>query len=80
MRRTNLPGHALIGEGMPHWIGADGEPYRLGPGTGGKGRALCECGEVSPQMNSGGQRRRWHRDEHKPAVRAQMEAGRDQRP
>jgi hypothetical protein len=65
MRRTNLPGHALTGEGVAHEKRRDGRwqstTSRLGVG-------LCECGETSPELTSNNQRKAWHA-QHKDAVR-----------
>jgi hypothetical protein len=61
MRRTNLPGHALQAEGAAYKRNGDGDLYRpRWNSTGGTGMALCECGETSGVLESGGERRRWH--------------------
>jgi len=68
---TRLPGHALWSEGWPVETdprsNAGWRPlnHRSGPG-----RALCECGEMSPVLGSANERKRWHRDTHKPAILA----------
>lgn len=79
---TRLAGHSLAAEGRPvvgfdgdwpddfacHWWfaspGSRGVYVRRGP----EGRALCECGEWSPELPSTAARKRWHR-EHKDEVR-----------
>jgi hypothetical protein len=72
MRRTNLPGHALRSEGKPYVLGPlDGERWVRSEYTGG-GVALCECGTVSGWLTSNAARQRWHRDVHKPEVRAAL--------
>lgn len=70
MRRTNLPGHALQNEGAPYKRGEEGALYHAGRtlGTGGTGMAVCECGETSEVLESGGERRRWH-IAHKEKIR-----------
>ena len=56
-----LSGHTLWFEGAPH----DAESKRIGwQVTGGTGSARCSCGELSPVLTSGQQRKAWHR-EHK---------------
>lgn len=66
MRNTRLAGHGLKREGKP--CTAQG-----GRAPGPSGRALCSGGERSPVLESDGQRKRWHRDIHKPAMAAQQE-------
>jgi hypothetical protein len=61
--RGRLPGHALVAEGAPF----ERRGHRL---IGKGGRALCECGELSPPLANTSRRKAWHRDEHKPAARA----------
>ena len=70
MRRTNLPGHALRSEGKPYVPnGIDDEWIRQYRND---GVGLCECGATSPVMTSNAARQRWHRDVHKPEVRAAL--------
>lgn len=59
---ARIPGHALVAEGAPF----ERRGHRL---IGKGGRALCECGELSPPLANTSRRKAWHRDEHKPAVR-----------
>lgn len=80
MRHTAIRGHALQHEGgsMEVWdprscareIGGT----KVGPSYAPVGKALCECGEWSPELPSTAARQRWHRDVHKPAVIQQMQA------
>lgn len=66
MRRTNLRGHALRGEGKPYEQ-SDEQPWVLAPC--GDGRALCECGATSGHLYTNAARKRWHAA-HKEQVRA----------
>lgn len=76
---TALPGHGLLNEGAAYTSGDCTEdrcypgsiPRRRWEGTSGRGHALCSCGAESPHLNSGNQRKRWHR-EHKMKVRAEL--------
>lgn len=61
---ARVPGHALRAGGRPFATGG-----RLMWLEGHAGRALCECGVLSPMLGSNAARRAWHR-EHKSAVRA----------
>lgn len=39
---------------------------RVQPTTiGGAGHGLCACGAMSTHLDSGGERQRWHREQHK---------------
>jgi hypothetical protein len=63
-----VPGHGLRAEGRPC------EPDGYGRGgyvlrRGFLGRALCECGERSPDLDSNAARKRWH-VQHKEEVRS----------
>lgn len=68
-KSTQLAGHGLQAEGMP---------YVRDPRTGTwvgtcmtwEGHGLCSCGEASPVLPSNNARKRWHREVHKPEVRA----------
>lgn len=65
---TRVAGHGLRSEGAPFLVSETGDIVRVGGwGVGGRGRAWCECGELSPICDSAGQRRQWHRD-HKAEV------------
>lgn len=55
-----LKRHTLLFEGRP--ITAS-----FAWGVGGSGPARCSCGETSPVLTSGADRKRWHR-RHKAAV------------
>jgi len=57
---TRLPGHGLRAEGK---VGGLYGNEKIGS-------AVCECGERSPELASDSARRRWHREVHKPEVRA----------
>lgn len=78
---TRLPGHGLFAEGKPYRrVTGDpsGDYNAIAPGH--VGRGLCSCGAESPDLESDAERKRWHRDVHKPAVRAATsvpEAGKD---
>lgn len=54
-----------------HTLRYEGAPIEKGGAwtTGGSGRAGCSCGAKSPVLDSGGKRKRWHR-EHKAEVLA----------
>jgi len=59
-------GHGLYDLGAP--VDITGTPTNVpGSGAGGKGRALCACGAMSPEVSSVLTRRKWHR-EHKEQV------------
>ena len=66
---TRLAGHSLWSEGWPveatpgHGVGWRSMSHRSGAG-----RALCECGEMSPVLDSVNKRKRWHKEVHKPEV------------
>ena len=70
---TRLAGHGLWSEGWPvektpgHGPGWRSLTRRAGPG-----RALCECGEMSPVLDSANKRKRWHK-EHKEQARTGSE-------
>ncbi len=66
MRNTRLSGHDLRFEGR----GVDPVTRVLHNGA---GHARCECGQWSPVLPTTAARKRWHRDEHKPAMRAKEE-------
>jgi hypothetical protein len=68
MASTRLAGHALQHEGKPYKPG-ELNPWLRAYGTS-SGAGLCECGETSPVLGSDAARKRWHRDVHKPQVRA----------
>jgi hypothetical protein len=66
MRRTNLRGHALRGEGKPWQDNGEGG-WMSAPWN--EGHALCECGETSGWIWSDTARRKWHarhKDEMRP--------------
>jgi hypothetical protein len=67
---TRLPGHGLQAEGKA-FEGGD-EPRRKSGSYSNFGFGLCSCGARSPLLYSDGARKRWHRDVHKPAVRATL--------
>lgn len=67
-----VKGHALVAEGAAFDKEGDSakRAKRVRYGTvRGRGRALCECGSVSPPLDSANQRKKWHR-EHKAEVSA----------
>jgi len=73
---TRLSGHSLWNEGWPvDATPGHGQGWRQGRHRGDMGRALCECGEMSPVLHSANERKRWHRDVHKPEVRARNAGG-----
>lgn len=64
-----IKGHGLSGEG--HDVHReDGSRIRYPEYRNGSriGCARCSCGELSPLLSSDNQRKKWHRDVHKPAV------------
>lgn len=71
---TQLAGHGLADEGAAFSL--DG--YRVNPrGTGGLGRGLCACGEMSALLDSGHARKQWHaehKDQTKRALTAERSA------
>lgn len=72
---TRLSGHGLWSEGWPvEATPGHGQGWRQMSRRSGPGRALCECGEMSPVLESANQRKRWHK-EHKEQVRS---AGKEQ--
>lgn len=59
-----MPHHALVAEGAAFLLDPlkDERPYRVMWNTvGGRGRGLCSCGEMSEVLDSGAQRKTWHR-------------------
>ena len=61
-----VEGHKLMGEGAAY----DGYRTLMQPfsrSTAGRGRAWCECGELSDVYETAADRKRWHR-EHKAAI------------
>ncbi len=73
---TRLAGHALWSEGWPvEATPGHGEGWRPGRRSADVGRALCECGEMSPVLDSVNERKRWHREIHKPEIRARAAEG-----
>jgi hypothetical protein len=74
---TRLPGNGLLSEGLPfEWHQGDEEDAPSWHRTGRwvhVGHAVCSCGEASPEpLETNGQRKRWHREVHKPEVRARI--------
>lgn len=83
--KTTVRGHALQFEGRACFPSAipivtllrttarvsGSTHYRLTHQS--EGTAYCECGAVSPTLPSTAARQRWHRDVHKPAVRARRD-------
>jgi hypothetical protein len=63
-----LAGHGLISEGYPHDDAGKPISGAFLRATSGNGRALCSCGELSPELPSGYARKRWHKD-HKDQVK-----------
>lgn len=68
VRRTNLRGHALRGEGAA-FVRGDEERETWLRCSGHIGRGLCECGAVSAVEWSNAARKRWHAA-HKDGKRA----------
>lgn len=69
---TRLSGHDLFYEGAAY----DDRGHRrlsLHGGTGGVGKGKCMCGALSPKLDSGSQRKRWHRA-HKVEVQLNLDA------
>lgn len=71
IKNPSLPGHALAHHGVP--VDEHGarlpRPNGWAYSTAGPGRALCECGAISPHLSGPTRRANWHRS-HKDAVRA----------
>ena len=70
MRRTNIPGHALRGEGKPYTRRNSDAPWEHIGNVHNRwhGVALCECGAVSGALDSDAARKRWHAG-HKDEIR-----------
>jgi hypothetical protein len=69
---TRLSGHGLWSEGWPvEATPGHGQGWRPLNHRSGPGRALCECGEMSPELPSANARKRWH-GEHKEQVRREQ--------
>jgi hypothetical protein len=71
-RGRTVRGHALQLEGQaaePAGTGPFGRYYRL--------THRSECGAASPTLPSTAARQRWHREVHKPEVRANAEVERE---
>jgi hypothetical protein len=65
---VRVKGHGLRSEGAAYVVDKDGHISRTRYNTtGGLGRALCECGEMSPITNSSTTRKAWHR-QHKAGM------------
>ena len=67
---TRLSGHGLRAEGKPYEDDGCGGTRRADVYGEPDGFGLCSCGERSGVFGSDADRRRWHRDVHKPEVRA----------
>lgn len=66
---VRLSGHTLRYEGAPfHWQVPYGWRRLNERGTAGRGVGMCSCGAHSSTLDSGQQRKAWHRD-HKEALR-----------
>jgi hypothetical protein len=60
-----MNGHGLLFEGAAHVVDETGRVVRVRwSGVGGYGRGVCRCGAMSDPLNSGNERKKWHR-EHK---------------
>lgn len=72
MTTERVPGHTLVSEGAAFMCGAAcchgrrGQSYYYG-GVSRAGHGLCSCGALSPYVDSGAARKRWHRS-HKDDV------------
>lgn len=70
---TGIAGHGLWSEGWPvDATPGHGQGWQPGRFRSDVGRALCECGEMSPVLDSAAERKRWHRDVHKAEIRRAM--------
>lgn len=71
---THLPGHGLLSEGQPYerrqGDEEDAPSWHRADRWERTGHAVCSCGEASPELYTNNARKRWHRNVHKPAVRA----------
>jgi hypothetical protein len=66
---TRVAGHGLWSEGWPvDATPGKGAGWRPGRHRTDAGCGLCECGEMSPVLDSVAARRRWHK-EHKQQIR-----------
>jgi len=80
MPRTGIKGHALRADGAAYYRDGDGRLRRAGTGKGGRGMAVCQCGEVSPELPSGTRRKAWHKDVHQAEVRRRIARAYDTEP
>lgn len=62
---ASIKGHALQDEGAAYVVNERQQIVRARYGS--YGRGLCECGEMSDMLDSGRQRKQWHRD-HKASL------------
>lgn len=67
---SRLAGHELQSEGAPYDSNGKLTNILYG-GTSGVGRGKCSCGALSPDLDSGNQRKAWHRD-HKDQIRKEQ--------
>lgn len=78
---TRLPGHGLLSEGWPYEWRQGGEEdapsWHKSSRRDWAGHGVCSCGAASPLLETNNARKRWHRDVHKPAVRAELDAAKE---
>lgn len=71
VKNPALPGHALAHGGVP--VDEHGQTLERANGwhrsTAGPGRAMCQCGLISPELSGPTRRSNWHR-QHKDTIRA----------
>jgi hypothetical protein len=72
MSSNRLSGHSLRSEGKPFvWTKNGGRYVRT---EGYQGVGLCSCGAHSKPLDFDNERKRWHRDVHKPEVIARKDS------
>lgn len=71
VKNPALPGHALANHGVPADEHGATLPRPNGwyHSTAGPGRAMCQCGVISPELSGPTRRAKWHQ-QHKDTIRA----------
>lgn len=73
LQGRSMSGHGLLCEGAAHLVNQRGQLVRVDPyGVGGYGRGVCRCGAMSDILDSGNQRKAWHRA-HKAGLTAEAD-------
>lgn len=74
---TRLRGHGLLSEGKPYFFRQGDKQdtpswHRADPDFDGQGHGVCSCGAASPELETDGQRKRWHKA-HKDEIRTALD-------